>query len=255
MTAGVSQVKRQTAPHPMAAGLVVWWPLDTLVPSVDTIGGHPLTQRMGIPTLVAGKVGSAVHFAAASTQGLTCSGGGTFKGAKAALYGGDTDFSIAFWAYLDSTGADRAAVCKWDTVSQFCEYAVIFANAANRFRFQVSTDGITVASSVDATSFGAPSIATWYFIVAWHDSYGNTLNIQVNNGTVDSTSYSGGVANFYGVAGNASPLNLGQFDDPASYWDGSLDEMAFYRRVLTPSMRTWLYNDGLGRTYPFTSQA
>jgi hypothetical protein len=32
-------------------------------------------------------------------------------------------------------------------------------------------------------------------------------------------------------------------------WDGVIDEVAFYKRVLTPAERTWLYNNGAGHSY------
>jgi hypothetical protein len=83
--------------------------------------------------------------------------------------------------------------------------------------------------------------------VAWHDSVGNTINIQVNNGTADSAAHNLGV--FYGTA----PFAIGARDAAAAdYWDGLIDEVGFWKRVLTADERTTLYNGGNGLAYPFT---
>jgi len=33
------------------------------------------------------------------------------------------------------------------------------------------------------------------------------------------------------------------------FFDGLIEEVAFYKRVLTAAERTWLYNSGAGRAY------
>ena len=76
---------------------------------------------------------------------------------------------------------------------------------------------------------GAPVIGTWYFIVGWHDSVANTVNIQVNNGAVDSVATGGALQ----AAGTAE-LRIGGRDDIAPFHlDGRVDEVGFWKRVLT----------------------
>jgi YD repeat-containing protein len=80
-------------------------------------------------------------------------------------------------------------------------------------------------------------------LCAWHDAGADTINIQVNNGSVDSTAWTLGVYD-----GNA-PFNIGRIGgDSPSYHDGAIDEVVLYKRVLTLDERTWLYNGGGGRT-------
>jgi RHS repeat-associated protein len=83
----------------------------------------------------------------------------------------------------------------------------------------------------------------WYTIVAWHDSVFNTLNLQVNNGTVSSVSYASGAMD------TTYPLSIGAHANGTYGINGRLDEVALYKRVLNPSERSWLYNGGFGRTY------
>jgi hypothetical protein len=72
------------------------------------------------------------------------------------------------------------------------------------------------------------------------------LNIQVNNGPVDSLPYSSGVAI------STSPFAIGATGNAIDLLDGAVDEVGFWKRVLTAQERTALYNSGLGLTYPFT---
>jgi hypothetical protein len=81
--------------------------------------------------------------------------------------------------------------------------------------------------------------------VAWHDAGADTINIQVNNGTVDSTT---------GVFGNSETFIIGgeKVGAGADFeFDGLIDEAGIRNRVLTTAERTELYNSGSGRTHPF----
>ncbi len=86
-------------------------------------------------------------------------------------------------------------------------------------------------------------VGRWYTVTAWHNAAANTLNIQLDNGTVQSVSYSGGALD------TAQPMSVGAFANGVYVLDGRIDELALYKRVLTATERTWLYNAGRGRTY------
>jgi hypothetical protein len=44
-------------------------------------------------------------------------------------------------------------------------------------------------------------------------------------------------------------MRIGAFAYAGIYTNGSIDEVGFWKRVLTADERTWLYNSGAGRTY------
>ena len=58
-------------------------------------------------------------------------------------------------------------------------------------------------------------------VIAWHDSVANTLNIQVDNGTVSSVSYSGGAKD------TTSPMIIGAHSDGSLGFNGLIDELVF----------------------------
>jgi len=100
--------------------------------------------------------------------------------------------------------------------------------------------------TTSANNLGAVSTGVWYFINAWHEAAANTCSIQVNDGAPNSANETAGE----NVADTAANLRIGAQDTTeASFFDGLIDEAAFYKRVLTAAERTWLYNSGAGRAY------
>jgi hypothetical protein len=86
---------------------------------------------------------------------------------------------------------------------------------------------------------------TWVWVVAWHDSTANTLNIQINNGAVDSTATGAVVPN-----DSTAQLRVGDLQQTNNReWLGYLDEIGFWRRVLSADEKTALYNSGAGLAY------
>ncbi len=198
--------------------------------ATDSVGTNTLTDNNSVGS-AAGKIGNARSFAAASSQYLSHTD-------NASLSTGDIDFTVAFWhkaTTLNAGGYGLAGTTR--------EYIVHYDSS--RFKFYVSSNGALTASAV-ANNLGAPSTATWYYIVAWHDSVNNLIGISVNDGTADTASYSSGVFD------STSTFMLGRNADGGNYADGLFDEFGFWKRVLTSGERTSLYNGGSGLAYPFS---
>lgn len=197
--------------------------------ATDSFGSNTLTQT-GSPGTAAGKVGNARTFNG-STQWFS-------KSDNAGLSAGDVDFTIATWVKLNSTGTSQEFIAKDAQTAGNREYSLNFNGW--RFRFYVFDTSNNFAS-IEATAFGASSTGTWYYLVAWHDATANTINLQINNGTVYSAAHSTGVkdggASFFVGARLASvnPLN------------GAIDDTAFWKKVLTSDEKTALYNSGNGK--------
>lgn len=158
---------------------------------------------------------------------------------------GDIDFTLQAWVNAESLAGDSYILSKYAFSFPDRQYALRYNVTTNRFDFFVSPDGdnATIAT-VTANNLGAPSTATWYLIHAWHDATNNQIGIAVNAGTADITSHSGGVVNA------SSNVNVGAIA-AAAHWDGIIDEVGFWKRVLTSDERTELYNAGTGRDYDY----
>lgn len=222
--------------------LVAYWDLDEASGvRDDAVGQNDLTDNNTV-TSGTGKISNAGDFERDNSEYLS-------RADNTDLSSGNIDFTWAGWVKAESnldSNSGRYIVSKHGASGNF-EYGISHNDSATveRFQFNVSSTGSNFVT-VNADSLGTPSLDTWYFVVAWHDATANTINIQVNNGTVDSTSHTTGVFD-----GNGT-FALGSYaQTPTNFFDGMIDEMGFWKRVLTADERTELYNSGNGLAYPF----
>lgn len=213
----------------MLNGLVSVWELEEASGTrLDSHGANHLTDNNTV-TSNPGKVGTAAQFTAANSEYLSIAD-------NASLSMGDIDFTVGAWVYCDAVTGNPAVLSKWAISGSPREY-LLYRNGA-AFQFYVSNDGAGV------NFIACPTVLVtgqWYFVVAWHDSVANTINIQLDNGTVTSTAHSTGV--FDGT----SALFLGR--EATNYFGGRIDQAFVSKRVLTAAERTWLYGSGSGRSY------
>lgn len=222
--------------------LIAYWKLDEA--SGDALDAHTngltLTQ-VGAPGRAAGKIGTA----------RSCSGGQNFeRNDDAFLSTGNVDFTISGWMYMTTVSANQGLLSRWGgpTNREYTLYYNYDDHAPNnRFTFAVSSNG-TAYQELNATTFGAASINTWYHVIAWHDSANDELGISIN-GITDTLSYSSGVFN------SSSKTFAAILFTSVYLLSGRLDEIGFWKSaaggggVLTAAQRTALYNAGAGLAY------
>lgn len=224
----------------LTENLISYWKLDEASGNaLDAHGSNALTDTNTV-TSGAGKINGARTFARASNEYFTIPD-------NASLSVGDIDFTLAAWVNLASKPGGVMHVFGKREGGGNLEYWIRWNNALDRFQFGGTNDGTTQVN-IAADNFGAPSLSTWIYVVGWHDSVANTVNIQVNNGTVNSASHTTGF--FDGTA--AFKIGAGAAGG-GEYWDGSIDEAAFWKRVLTAGERTSLYGGGNGLAYPLST--
>jgi hypothetical protein len=177
---------------------------------------------------------------------------------NADLSAGDIDYTWSLWAYLSDKNDAMSFVSKIaSTWAQDIDYRIRYwpgasgiPYKADRIRFEVGnlTGGDAVVAIAD--SFGSPPAEQWIFIVAWYDSAADTMNIQINDGPVDSVTKAGG-----GVDVSASFL-LGRSEkmiytssNTYAHLRGNMHSVRFWKRLLTPAERTALYNGGERKRY------
>lgn len=224
----------------LADNLVAYWKLEEPSGSrADATGRGNDLAPTNTPGDAAGKIGRALSLLSASNQFVS-------RASAADLQGGNSDFTLTAWVNATTLAALAGVMNKWTVAGNLREYQLVYNLGANRFRFSVSALGDTTVVSVDANNLGAPATGTWYFIVAWHDAAADTINIQVNDGVVDSQAHASG------VFASTSDFRIG-LAAIGSPWNGLIDEAAKWNRVLTAGERTQLYNGGAGLAYPYVS--
>jgi len=226
--------------NPGAAGLESWFTLDEESGTrYDAHGGNDLAQSGGVG-FDTGKKGNAADFESSGTdQYLSIAD-------NASLSFVDEALTLGCWVNFESHAAAMGFVTKYNLTGNDAEYALRYNNSTDRFNLRLSSSGSGTTKDLMASTFGSPSNAVWYFVLAWHDPVADFAYIQINNGTVDSSAYSGGMRD------GASDFIIGATHNGAgqnNHMDGLIDEAFVYRRVLTAAQRTWLYNDGNGRIY------
>lgn len=202
--------------------------------ATDSNGSNTLTDNNSVGTST-GKINGARSFVRTSSKYLAHTD-------NASLSFGDEDFTVAGWANRSSSGNTLVVIGKWQSAGNQLSFVLGYDTANTKFFWIVSRDG-TNFTSVYANSFGGTSTSTWYYLVAWHDSVNNVIGISVND-TSDTSAYS------LGVFDSTADFRIGA-DQNGAYWDGLIDEVGVWRRVLTSTERTSLYNSGNGLAYPF----
>lgn len=202
----------------------------------------------------------------AGSNHLTNTGGVTFD-SEGANFSGSNQLTIANNASLDIptyqsfTGVVRcklnsktnsqALISKTDggTANEFLLAYVSADDGFDRFRFSVYVGG-TVQVGLSASALGSPAVDTDYLIVFWYDSWAHTINIQINNGTVNSTAATL-TAHPY-----TAQLAFGSMSipTPSLRLDGSERLAGLWGRVLTAEERTELYENRDALTYPLQDE-
>lgn len=218
--------------------LVAYWPLDEANGgnALDAYGDNNLTKN-GSPTSVTGLISGARGFSGSSQY--------FYSSDNSQLSVGDIDFSFAVWVKLASKPANIMGIAGKGGGSGSAndnEWGLFWSDSADRFIFK-AYDGVSSSGTATANTFGAPATGTWYFIVVEHDATANTVSIQVNDGTIDTASWSGGSWD------SALDFGLGIFAGTTRCWEGSIEGAGFWKRKLTTLERTDLYNSGAGRNW------
>jgi hypothetical protein len=202
---------------------------------IDIAGDNNGTNN-GATVNVTGKIGKAY----------------SFDGTNDAVYIDSTDFSgkgqitLSLWAKFDTLASDRALVSNWDTG---VEQIMFFYDTPNVLRVMFNSEG-DILRNVSAT-YTPPTDGTWIHIRAEYDGTNGTVKLFVNNSQVGTTtSFTAGEVLL--IADN--DLYIGASNDLSRDFDGKIDEIGIWNKVLTSNEKTELYNSGNGLQYPFNNK-
>lgn len=185
-----------------------------------------------------GKVGSCCDFESASLQYLRAAGNADL------LLSSDQAFTFSAWVRAESFVGSMVVLSKDMAADPDRSYQLQWSFSDSRARWLLwGSDGTLVDVSRPSP---AMVDSTWYHLICGHDPVANQVFIIVNNGTPDVVSFSLGTRdnNAWDFRiGAVSTGSIGSFT-----WDGLIDEVGFWKRVLTPAEITYLYNSGNGRS-------
>jgi hypothetical protein len=207
-------------PSPLLDGLVAYWTLDEGSGTrVDSHGSNNLSDNNTVGSAT-GKIGNAASFVEANSEYLDLS----------SLNIGSTTASFAVWFYPNTLA----------TQSVFT-----YGNNGNNI-WLLTTSGGTLRCY--APAFQLVDFVTPYTPGQWYFVYGQItptlVTFRLNEAEEITVTPSSTLA-------TSATLTVGARSSGSGYFDGRVDEVGIWSRVLTASERTQLYNSGSGLTYPF----
>jgi len=185
-----------------------------------------LTDSGGVSSAGGNGGGTAASLASRSGQFLESS--------DASFATGDVDFTFAGWIYptaINSSGKD-----------------IVARNGGTEFLFELYAAPAyriycTIGSGVLDFEETDLVLNAWHFFAFWHDSVNDIIGYRFNS-TVRTASHSTGP----GTPGGTMRLGHGV---ASRYFDGRMQRVGRWNRVLTSGERDALFNAGAGADYPF----
>jgi len=231
-------------PSTLLSGIYGYWTLNEAAGTrYDSVNSSDMTDVNTVGS-VSGINDLAANFVRTSQERM-------YTPSNSNLTVGDIDFTWSFWIKAASPTLVQGVINKWYDNSER-EYCMYLGLAGAKLSFIVRNAANTVDTQLNEA--GTITTNTWYHYICYHDSVNNKLGIIRNNGTPTTVNYSAGV---YNGAVNPRELAFGCDQNlPVvgnnNYFNGAIDEVGFWKRILTADERTQLYNAGVGTTYPFS---
>ncbi|MBU4422136.1 LamG domain-containing protein [Patescibacteria group bacterium] len=233
-----SSAKQNYVSAPPRSGLVGYWTMDaddyngTTLLDKSGRGNHGTDSNMDTSNLVQGKVNQALDFNG-SDEIITIGDNYETNGAK----------SVSIWVKANAV-LNQSPFGKYQSDTAADGWAINFSNTNSSY-CSIKNDTPTGFSTSGAAALYYAGI--WYhYVCTWDTNSGTVKTYQNGVFKAQSPTISGT------FSGNAMETtigsNYGVTGDPSSYFNGSIDEVRIYNRVLSAAEITALYQSAK-RTY------
>lgn len=223
------------APSTLLNGLVSYWNLNEESGTrADSVGSNNLSDNNTVG-FTAGVNSNAASFVAASTEWLSVDDNASLSMAGS--------FTWNMWAKINGTSA-RFFIGKDQSGGR--EIAIGQGNASGSPAF---TMFLFNAAEQFIQPILAASADEWHMFTVRYDVGTGKVTLNVDAAANDPWP----LALAGAVADTATPLNFGRrsFVGSNGYFNGPLDEVGLWSRMLTDPELAELYNAGAGKFYPF----
>ena len=220
-----------SGPSDITSGLIGYWKLDessgttalATYGNAGTLYNNPTWQYGG------GKVNGALRFQRSSSQYVRATRYAALESQK---------ITVAAWVKLASSGAFGFVLAKaWQNNAgpSYQSYALTMSDQ-NRISIQTGHSGY--AAGTEATTVF--SVGQWYYVVATIDTTAYPEKRIYINGVQEATS-GGGLGSMVFDTSTTGDFYIGQPGSNYNYFDGVIDDVRIYNRVLTASEVSNLY--------------
>lgn len=209
-------------------------PMDEESDGVEDLSGNNydgVLAGAGVYTS-SGKVGGAMSFSGTDSQ-ITVA-----DNALDSLFDRDDSFSISAWV-KSSAGSYQWIVSKITTGNVGFNF---YMETGGQLAFSLVANGSTYSARRGAISVRDN---TWHHVVGTYDGSGRVVGIRLYVDGVEQTYTTIGSDNLgLSSISNTQNLEIGGRSFNDFHYNGSIDEVQIYPRVLTQEQITHLYNDG-----------
>jgi hypothetical protein len=154
----------------------------------------------------------------------------------------DKSFTVFGWMQPQQTNHGLILASIWDSSSNQRGWSVSWSPGDNFYRMLVSSNGIDQPGIL--TSPDTFAVNTTRFVVGWYNGDDDTVNIQIDNGTIYSAAGPSALHN------STADFRLGSaIFASLNSLAGQLQGVGYAQGVLTAGEKTWLWNDGDGRLW------
>lgn len=159
----------------------------------------------------------------------------------ASLRPGSGDWSVAVWAQPPNVDQTTGVVGKRQTGTPFEQWGIAVCGTDNcsasgkKITFLMREDGANHRYFVTSSNVAD---GNWHHIVAVANSGANTVELYIDGVAAAGTQTTGGS---WPTINNTDPLKIGS-SNGSGYFDGKIDEVRVYNRVLTAAEVAALYN-------------
>lgn len=221
----------------LATGLVSYWELEEVsngsapVTRIDSHGSNDLTDNNTVGSAT-GIQGNGADMEKDNNEYLS------ITDASQTGLGITNNISISAWVKLESNSSVMTIAGKWASSN----LSFLFYIAGNELIWRSGDSGSNNAEADGAFTW---SLGTWYHVAVTYSSGAVTLYVNGADITVDGTGL--GTSIYNGTA----PFIIGSnANNPTGEdFDGVIDEVGVWSRVLSASDVTALYNGGAGIPY------
>jgi hypothetical protein len=223
----------------------VYWTLDEASGTrVNSLGTGNLTDNNTVTGAagLAANLGTSSDFERDNSESLSLAD-------RAEVSTGDIDFTIAGWVRLESkpAGGEMVIVSKHASNTNR-EYRLFFRQSTDNIIFSVFNAAGTNVGAV--TVLSSPALNTSYLIVVYHDAANNLVGASVNGAAYVTNATSGAPSDTNSLFRIGADNTAG-----ANFWDGPIDAVGLWKKVMPIGEVQELWNSGAGCEYNWSGCA
>lgn len=215
-----------------------------LTASVGGING----TGIGSPTYTTGIISQSVNLGDGTTvKYITLADNNMFSFTSGG--GVDISFSISCWVYVLPLSKSKHVINKVNVSNHEWHLYITSTN-----KVTITLMNSSPSSYIQITTNNSITTNSWNHIVVTYNGSKTASGLKIYIDRIEQSYSIESVGTYVGMANGTAPVRVGNWStqNTSDQFPGYIDELGIWKnRELTESEISYLYNSGIGRTYPF----